>query len=156
MRSISFQGMLDFSTNMPIAMHIDWWFVRHSSLFTLATLWFHSRVRLILVQTSQSQRALIAGLSDILLFSLWQPFGAGNENMICLADDSWCTIFEMRMDGKSKKTRRQKENDKLADKIKKNIVIPPPSSLLKAKIYNICPQNICPFLQQLCYHRQVS
>ena len=152
MRSIFFQGMLDFSTNMPIAMHIDWWFVRHSSLFTLATLWFHSRVRLILVQTSQSQRALIAGLSDILLFSLWQPFGAGNENMICLADDSWCTIFEMRNGGKTKR-RGDKKKDKLEEKIKKNIVIPPPSSLLKAKIYNICPQNICPFLQQLCSAR---
>ena len=127
MRSISFQGMLDWCTTVQIC-NMHWlvvntniykyancnahWMVlcRIFSLFTLATLWFHSRVRLISVQTSQSQRALIAGLSDILLFSLWQPFGAGNENMICLADDSWCTIFEMRNGGKTKRRGDKKKN----------------------------------------------
>ena len=51
------------------------------------------------------------------------------------------------------KRRGDKKKDKLEEKIKKNIVIPPPSSLLKAKICNICTQNTCPFLQQLCLAR---
>ena len=35
------------------------------------------------IQISQLQFTLIGGSSDILLFLLWQTFGAGNENMIC-------------------------------------------------------------------------
>ena len=146
MCSISFQGMLDLCTNMPIACNMHWLVVNTKlykypnynshllvvrpifftfyfgkPLVQVMRIWYVSnrcapfffRACLILVQICQLQRALIAGLSDILLFSRWQPFGAGNENMICLADDSWCTIFEMRNDGKNKKVRRQKENDKL-------------------------------------------
>ena len=57
-------------------------------MFQIDALHFFSTACLILEQICQSQRALIGDLSDILLFSRWQPFGAGNENMICLADDS--------------------------------------------------------------------
>ena len=121
MRSISFQGMLDLCTNMPIACNMHWLVVNtniykypnyNSHLLVVRPIFFSfyfgkplvqvmrilsvsnrcapffSGACLILEQICQLQFTLIGALFDILLFSRWQPSGAGNENMICLADDS--------------------------------------------------------------------